>query len=126
MSTADRYPREGATGRPDPVDLALNVNGFEHRVRVEPRKTLADTVREDCGLTGTHLGCEHGVCGACTVLVDGEPTRAVPALSSQCNAKAPRSVPSRGLRRTVSRCIRCNKRSGIITACSADSVPRDS
>jgi carbon-monoxide dehydrogenase small subunit len=43
---------------------------------VEPRRTLADFLREDCGLTGTHLGCEHGVCGACTVLVDGEAVRA--------------------------------------------------
>ncbi|MDE0669898.1 MAG: 2Fe-2S iron-sulfur cluster-binding protein, partial [bacterium] len=54
------------------VPVVLAVNGTEHRVAVEPRKTLADALREDCGLTGTHLGCEHGVCGACTVLADGE------------------------------------------------------
>jgi aerobic carbon-monoxide dehydrogenase small subunit len=55
--------------------LTLTVNGTAHDVSVEPRRTLADALREDCGLTGTHLGCEHGVCGACTVLVDGEPVR---------------------------------------------------
>jgi carbon-monoxide dehydrogenase small subunit len=55
--------------------LTLSVNGAPHAVSVEPRRTLADALREDCRLTGTHLGCEHGVCGACTVLVDGEPVR---------------------------------------------------
>jgi aerobic carbon-monoxide dehydrogenase small subunit len=53
----------------------LTVNGRQHTVHVEPRKTLADVLREDLGLTGTHLGCEHGVCGACTVLVDGAAMR---------------------------------------------------
>src|SRR5437660_2056240 len=55
--------------------LVLGVNGEEHRVLAEPRKLLCDVLREDCGLTGTHVGCEHGVCGACTVLLDGRPTR---------------------------------------------------
>ena len=58
------------------VEVTLTVNGRARTVRVEPRKTLADTLREDLRLTGTHLGCEHGVCGACTVLLDGEPVRA--------------------------------------------------
>ena len=53
------------------VNVSLRVNDRQYRARVEPRKTLADFLREDCTLTGTHLGCEHGVCGACTVLVDG-------------------------------------------------------
>jgi aerobic-type carbon monoxide dehydrogenase small subunit (CoxS/CutS family) len=53
----------------------LRVNGDDHLVQVEDRRTLADTLRHDLGLTGTHLGCEHGVCGACTVLIDGEPAR---------------------------------------------------
>ena len=53
----------------------MTVNGAPRRVTVEPRKTLADVLREDFGLTGTHLGCEHGVCGACTVLVDGDAVR---------------------------------------------------
>ena len=55
--------------------VALTVNGEPRRADVEPWKTLADFLREDLELTGTHLGCEHGVCGACTVLLDGEPAR---------------------------------------------------
>jgi aerobic carbon-monoxide dehydrogenase small subunit len=55
--------------------LTLCVNGEEHQVLAEPRKLLCDVLREDCGLTGTHVGCEHGVCGACTVLLDGRPVR---------------------------------------------------
>ena len=56
-------------------DVVLTVNGERRRGRVEARKTLADFLREDCALTGTHLGCEHGVCGACTVIVDGRAVR---------------------------------------------------
>jgi carbon-monoxide dehydrogenase small subunit len=55
--------------------VRLTVNGTAAEVMVEARKTLADALREDLGLTGTHLGCEHGVCGACTVLFDGNPVR---------------------------------------------------
>ena len=55
--------------------ISVVVNGEARRRRVEARRTLADFIREDCALTGTHLGCEHGVCGACTVLVDGEAVR---------------------------------------------------
>jgi len=58
-----------------PASVELTVNGATHQAQVEARKTLADFLREDLGLTGTHLGCEHGVCGACTVIVDGEPVR---------------------------------------------------
>jgi carbon-monoxide dehydrogenase small subunit len=58
------------------VEVSFVVNAESVRIDVEPRRTLADALRENCGLTGTHLGCEHGVCGACTVLVDGEPVRA--------------------------------------------------
>jgi aerobic carbon-monoxide dehydrogenase small subunit len=58
------------------ISTAVTVNGMTSRHTVEPRLTLADFLRERCGLTGTHLGCEHGVCGACTVLVDGEAVRA--------------------------------------------------
>ncbi|MGH2752127.1 MAG: (2Fe-2S)-binding protein [Actinomycetota bacterium] len=64
--------------------VTLLVNGREHRVDVEPRRTLADALREELGLHGTHLGCEHGVCGACTVLVDGDPTRACLVFAVQC------------------------------------------
>ncbi len=55
--------------------ITLRVNGSAKQGRVESRRTLADFLREDCALTGTHLGCEHGVCGACTVLVDGAAVR---------------------------------------------------
>jgi len=59
-----------------PRDVTLRINERTYTRRCEPRKTLADFIREDCGLTGTHLGCEHGVCGACTILMNGEPVRA--------------------------------------------------
>jgi aerobic carbon-monoxide dehydrogenase small subunit len=55
--------------------VQVSVNGRPTRASVEPRLTLADYLRERCGLTGTHLGCEHGACGACTVLVDGQAVR---------------------------------------------------
>jgi nicotinate dehydrogenase subunit A len=58
-----------------PVDVTLSVNGRRYPLRLEPRRTLLDAIRDGCGLTGTHMGCEHGVCGACTVLVDGAPAR---------------------------------------------------
>jgi carbon-monoxide dehydrogenase small subunit len=56
-------------------DVRLTVNGTTHEVRVPARRLLSDALRHDLGLTGTHVGCEHGVCGACTVLVDGAPMR---------------------------------------------------
>ena len=55
--------------------VTVTVNGEPRRATIEPRRTLADFLREECALTGTHLGCEHGVCGACTVLLDGEAVR---------------------------------------------------
>jgi len=58
------------------MKVKLNVNGRLREADVEPRKTLLDTLREDFLLVGSHAGCEHGVCGACTVLIDGEPSRA--------------------------------------------------
>ena len=57
------------------LEVTLTVNGQSRRVRSEPRKTLADLLRQDLLLTGTHLACEHGVCGSCTVLVDGAAVR---------------------------------------------------
>ncbi|HXW23235.1 MAG TPA: (2Fe-2S)-binding protein [Xanthobacteraceae bacterium] len=73
-------------------DIVLTVNGRDHAVRVEPRRTLADAIREDCGQTGTHIGCEHGVCGACTVLVDGAPVRSCLMFAVQAEGKAIRTV----------------------------------
>jgi carbon-monoxide dehydrogenase small subunit len=65
------------------VPVAFAINGRRVEFRVEPRRTLADAIRDDLGLTGTHLGCEHGVCGACTVLVDGQPARSCLMLAVQ-------------------------------------------
>lgn len=76
----------------DQIDISLDVNGERHDLRLEPRRSLADALREDCGLTGTHLGCEHGVCGACTVLVDDEPVRACLMFAVQANGKRVRTV----------------------------------
>jgi aerobic carbon-monoxide dehydrogenase small subunit len=72
--------------------ISLEVNGTTYRIEVEPRRHLADALREDCRLTGTHLGCEHGVCGACTVLVDGQPVRACLMLAVQAQGKPVRTV----------------------------------
>jgi carbon-monoxide dehydrogenase small subunit len=72
--------------------VTLNVNGTAHEVFVEPRKTLADAIREECGLTGTHLGCEHGVCGACTVLLDDRPIRSCLMFTVQCDGAKVRTV----------------------------------
>ncbi len=66
-------------------DVRLTVNGARQRGRVESRTNLADFLREDLGLTGTHLACEHGVCGACTVLVDGRAVRACLMLAVQAD-----------------------------------------
>ena len=72
--------------------LRLYVNGDRYDLDVEPRRTLADALRDDCGLTGTHLGCEHGVCGACTVLVDGQPVRSCLMFAVQAEGSSIRTV----------------------------------
>ncbi len=68
--------------------FSLTVNGDEMVVEAEARRSLADVLREECGLTGTHLGCEHGVCGACTVLLDGRPVRSCLMLGVQAGGAA--------------------------------------
>jgi carbon-monoxide dehydrogenase small subunit len=73
-------------------NIVLNVNGREHAISVEPRKTLVDAIREDCGQTGTHIGCEHGICGACTVIVAGEPVRSCLMFAVQAAGKPIRTV----------------------------------
>jgi len=70
------------------MQVSFSVNGQRERVDVEPRRTLADALREDLGLTGTHLGCEQGVCGACTILLDGEPVRSCLMLAVQADGSA--------------------------------------
>jgi carbon-monoxide dehydrogenase small subunit len=74
------------------IKISLHINEKVHRVTVEPRRTLADVIRDDCGQTGTHLGCEHGVCGACTVLVDGEPVRSCLIFAVQAQKSKIRTV----------------------------------
>lgn len=73
-------------------EITMDVNGSTVRGRVEPRKTLADFLREDLGLTGTHLGCEHGVCGACTIMLDGQSVRACLLFAVQADGHAVRTV----------------------------------
>jgi carbon-monoxide dehydrogenase small subunit len=74
------------------VDIALTVNGTAVRQRVEPREHLIDFLRERLGLTGSHIGCEHGVCGACTVRVDGQIVRGCLTLSVQANGSRVETV----------------------------------
>jgi aerobic carbon-monoxide dehydrogenase small subunit len=75
-----------------PIAFMLTVNGRQYDVCAPARRHLADALREDCGLTGTHLGCEHGVCGACTVLVDAKPVRACLMFAVQAQGKDVRTV----------------------------------
>jgi carbon-monoxide dehydrogenase small subunit len=77
---------------PDRVEASLTVNGEPRTATVEARRTLADFLRDDCGLTGTHLGCEHGVCGACTVLVDGLAVRACLLFAVQAAGRDVRTI----------------------------------
>jgi carbon-monoxide dehydrogenase small subunit len=72
--------------------IKLTVNGREISAEVEPRTSLADFLREHCRLTGTHLGCEHGVCGACTVDLDGHMVRSCITLAAVCNGAQVRSI----------------------------------
>ncbi len=76
----------------DKTSISLLINGRRHDVSIAPRKTLADVIREDCGQTGTHLGCEHGICGACTVIVNDEPIRSCLMFGVQANGKEIRTV----------------------------------
>jgi carbon-monoxide dehydrogenase small subunit len=76
----------------DPRQITLTINGTDHTVTVEPRRTLVDVIRDDCGQTGTHIGCEHGVCGTCTVLIDNEPVRSCLMFAVQARGRSIRTV----------------------------------
>ena len=76
------------------LDISIRVNGEDISARVEARKTLVDFLRDDLSLTGTHIGCEHGVCGACTVVIDGKPARACLTLAAQIDGCEVRTVES--------------------------------
>ena len=106
-------------------EVRLQVNGVAHDVAVPARRLLSDALRHDVGLTGTHVGCEHGVCGACTVLVDGRPMRsclmfAVSAVDCEIT-----TVEGLTERRRLAR-ARCSRRSPSATGCSAASARRAS
>lgn len=74
------------------MKITVQINGADHTRDVEPRLLLSDFLRHDCGLTGTHVGCEHGVCGACTILWDGTPARACLAFAVQAEGHEIRTV----------------------------------
>jgi carbon-monoxide dehydrogenase small subunit len=74
------------------VAVSLTVNGVDHEVEVEPRRLLSDVLRHDLGLTGTHVGCEHGVCGCCTVLLDERPVRSCLVFAVQASGAEVRTV----------------------------------
>ena len=76
----------------DMHSITLRVNGRHHQLIVEARRTLADVLRHDLGYTGTHLGCEHGICGACTVVLDGAPVRACLVFGVQADGAEVRTV----------------------------------
>ena len=73
-------------------NITLNLNGREHAIAVEPRRTLVDAIREDCGQTGTHIGCEHGICGACTIILDDDAVRACLMFAIQADGRKIRTV----------------------------------
>ena len=74
------------------LDITLNINGRDYAIRVEPRKTLVDAIRDECGQTGTHIGCEHGVCGACTIILDDEAVRSCLMFAVQAVGKRIRTI----------------------------------
>lgn len=78
------------------ITISVTVNGLQHERTVEPRLLLSDFLRHDLGLTGTHVGCEHGVCGACTVLFDGQPVRSCLMFAVQANGHEVTTVEALG------------------------------
>ena len=76
----------------DLTDITFTINGESHTIRAEPRRLLVDAIREECGLTGTHIGCEHGVCGACTILLDDQPVRSCLMFAVQAEGARLRTV----------------------------------
>src|SRR5438105_9592685 len=77
---------------PSTRKIAVEINGRRYEQEVEPRLLLSDFIREEAGLTGTHVGCEHGICGACTVQLNGMPIRACLTLAAQADGQEVRTV----------------------------------
>jgi carbon-monoxide dehydrogenase small subunit len=107
------------------MPIALSVNGRKVQAMIEPRTHLADFLREHCRLTGTHLGCEHGVCGACTVLIDDKPARSCITYAVQCDGVVVQTIEGfdddpvmQELRTAFSRSTRCSAASAR-PACSS-------
>ncbi|WTW93949.1 (2Fe-2S)-binding protein [Streptomycetaceae bacterium NBC_01309] len=94
QTTAGTPQPAAAASREAHLLVTLDVNGEAHELVVEPRRTLVDVLRHDLGLTGTHVGCEHGICGACTILADGRPVRACLMFAAQAEGMALRTVES--------------------------------
>ena len=124
---------------PTPLNIEIRVNGSPRRHAVEPRTTLVDFLRDQLGLTGTHVGCEHGVCGACSVLLDGLPVRACCIFAVQADGMSVTTVeglaPARGRLSKIQdafceahalQCGYCTP--GMLVACQSllDSTPHPS
>ena len=117
---ARREQRKKTAGGQQCIDKeTVTVNGARYERRVEPRLLLCDFLRDELRLTGTHVGCEHGVCGTCTVLLDGRAARSCLWLAVQADGASIDTVESLGRPR---RCTRSSRRSGRSTACSAASA----
>lgn len=89
---ADRQATVGEVVPADEATISVTVNGQRYERRLDVRRTLGDFLREDLGLTGTHFGCEHGVCGACTVNVDGETVRSCLMLAVQADGRTVKTI----------------------------------
>ena len=74
------------------IDITLTINGRDYPIQVEARKTLVDAIRDDCGQTGTHIGCEHGICGTCTVILDDDAVRSCLMFAVQAHGRKLRTV----------------------------------
>ncbi len=85
-----------STGNREQVRVSLDVNGVHYERDIEPRKLLSDFLREDLGLTGTHVGCEQGICGTCNVLVDSQSARACLLFAVQCDGAQLRTIEGLG------------------------------
>src|ERR1051326_309693 len=86
-SASLRFPHPTRSFMTEKLDITLNINGRDYDIRVEPRKTLVDAIRDDCGQTGTHIGCEHGICGACTIILGDEAVRSCLMFAVQAQSK---------------------------------------